>query len=151
LTTDSDLRVSSSDESIGMMNANFADSDQFELMKHQKRSVGRISIYIGIPLVGAMAIYNLMRGNYVVALSNGAMLLIAILLGFMARRRADEIFEYKLYSTLFRLFIALVGITILYQIGFQSSFSQTEWCYIYPILVFFAVGLFEGMIWVYVF
>ena len=40
---------------------------------------------------------------------------------------------------------------ILHQIGFHSSFSQIEWCYIYPILVFFAVGSTEGMIWVFVF
>ncbi len=59
--------------------------------------------------------------------------------------------NYKIYSILFRLFIAVIGIAILYHIGFQSSFCQIEWCYIYPILVFFAVGSTEGMIWVFVF
>jgi len=151
LTTDPKLQASSSPENIGMINPNFTDLDQFELMKQRKRSVERISVYIGIPLVGAMALYNLIRGNHFVALLTGVMLLIVTLLGFMTRRRTDEKFEYKIYSILFRLFIALVGITILYQIGFQSSFGQIEWCYIYPILVFFAVGLFEGMIWVSIF
>ena len=134
-----------------MINPNFTHLDQFELMKQRKRSVERISVYIGIPLVGAMALYNLIRGNLFVALLNFTMLLIVILLGCMTRRRTDEEFEYKIYSILFRLFIAVVGIALLYQIGFQSSFGQIEWCYLYPILVFFAVGLFEGMIWVSIF
>ncbi len=134
-----------------MANPNFTDLDQFALMKHRKRSVEKISVYIGIPLVGAMVLYNFMRGNTFVAFLNGAMFLIVILLGFMTRRRADEKFEYHLYSILFRLFNALVGVTILYQIGFQSSFSQIEWSYLYAILVFFAVGLSEGVIWVSIF
>jgi PAS domain S-box-containing protein len=151
LTTDPKLQVSSSAESIGMKNPNFTDLDQFELMKHRKRDVERICVYIGIPVLSGLALYNLIKGNYFVTFLSCLDLLIAILLGFMIRRRTDEKFEYKIYSILFRLFIAVVGIAILYQIGFQSSFSQIEWCYIYPILVFFAVGLFEGMIWMSIF
>jgi signal transduction histidine kinase len=79
------------------------------------------------------------------------MLLILILLGFVIRGRIDEKFEYKIYSILFRLFNAAVGIVLLYKIGFQSNFSRIEWCYIYPVLVFFAVRVREGVIWVSIF
>jgi PAS domain S-box-containing protein len=151
LTTDPNLHVSSSAESIGMVNPSFTDLDQFELMKQRKRSVETISVYIGIPVLCVLVLYNLIKGNHFIAFLTSLDLLIAILLGFMTRRRTDEKIEYKIYSILFRLFIALVGIAILYQIGFQSSFSQIEWCYIYPILVFFAVGLTEGLIWVSIF
>jgi PAS domain S-box-containing protein len=98
-----------------------------------------------------MIVYNLIKGNHFVALLNWAMLLIVIFLGFVIRRRTDEKLEYKIYSIVLRLFTASVGIAILYQISFQSSFSQIGWCYIYPILVFFAVGLTEGMFWVSIF
>ncbi len=111
----------------------------------------RVSVYLGIPLVCAMVLYNLIKGNHFVALLNWAMLLIVILLGLVIRRRTDEKLEYKIYSVFFRLFAASVGITLLYEIGFQSSFSRIGWCYIYPLLVFFAVGLTEGMIWVSIF
>jgi len=134
-----------------MINSDLTDVDQFKLMKHRKRSTVRISVYLGIPLVGAMALYNLIKGNHFVALLNFTMLLIVALLGFVIRKRTDEKFEYKIYSILFRLFTAAVGIALLYEIGFQSSFSRIGWCYIYPILVFFTVGLFEGMVWLSIF
>ncbi len=74
MTTDPNLRASSSAESTDMANPNFTDLDQFALMKHRKRSVEKISVYIGIPLVGAMVLYNFMRGNTFVAFLNGAII-----------------------------------------------------------------------------
>ena len=134
-----------------MTDPNLTDAEQFKLMKHRKRSMVRISIYLGIPLVCGLILYNLIKGNYFVALLNWAMLLIVVFLGFVIRRRTDEKFEYKLYSIFFRLFTVAVGVALLYEIGFQSSFSRIGWCYIYPILVFFAVGFTEGMVWVSIF
>ncbi len=151
LTTDPKLQPSSSAESSGMINPSFTDLDQFELMKHRKRDVERMTVYIGIPVLCALVLSNLIKGNHVVTFLTSLDLLIAILLGCMTRRRSDEKFEFKAYFILFRLFIAVIGIAILYQIGFQSSFCQIEWSYIYPVLVFFAVGLTEGVVWVSVF
>jgi signal transduction histidine kinase len=151
LTTDRNLKPSSSAESIGTINPSFTHLDQFELMKHQKRGVEIMTVCIGIPVLCALVLYNLIKGNHAVTFLSSLDLLIAVLLGFITKRKTDEEFEYKIYSILFRLFIAVIGIAILYQIGFQSSFSQIEWCYIYPILIFFAVGSTEGMIWVFVF
>jgi len=82
---------------------------------------------------------------------NCMMLLISVLLAFVIMRRIEEKSEYKIYSIFFRLFIAVMGVSLLYDIGFQSNFSRIEWCYIYPVLVFFAVGVKEGTIWVSIF
>jgi PAS domain S-box-containing protein len=98
-----------------------------------------------------MAIHNFIKGNHFMALLNCAMLLIVVLLGFVIKGRIDEKFEYKIYSILFRLFIAAVGIALLYAIGFQSNFSRIGWCYIYPLLIFFPLGFMEGMIWLSIF
>jgi PAS domain S-box-containing protein len=130
---------------------NPADPDQFKLMKHRKRSMVRVSVYLGIPLIGAMAVHNVLRDNIFMALLTGSMFLVLIFLGLVLRKRTDEKSEYKIYSVLFRLFIALVGTAILYKIGFESEFSRIGWCYLYPLLVFFAVGLTEGVIWISVF
>jgi len=134
-----------------MTDPSLTDVEQFKLMKRRKRSMVRISIYLGVPLVCGLILYNLVKGNYFAALLNWTMLLIVIFLGFVIRKRTDERFEYKIYSVLFRLFTAAIGIALLYDIGFQSNFSRIGWCYIYPILVFFAVGFTEGMIWVSIF
>jgi PAS domain S-box-containing protein len=98
-----------------------------------------------------MAVYNLLKGNAFMALLTWSMFLIVALLGLVIRKRTDEKLEYKIYSILFRLFIALIGTAIIYKIGFQSGFSRIGWCYIYPILVFFVVGLTEGVIWISIF
>ncbi len=138
-------------ENISTMDSNLTNGDQFESMMYHKRSVVKIGLFMGIPLVGALAIKNLTKGMYSTALLNCAMFVIMVLLYFLTTRRIDEKSEYKIYSILFRLFAAAVGITLLYEIGFLSNFSRIEWSYIYPILVFFAVGVSEGMIWVSVF
>jgi len=151
LTTDPNLQTFSSAESTGTINPSFTDLDQFELMKHRKRSVEIMAVCIGIPVLCALVLNNLIKGNLVQTFLCSLDLLIAVLLGFMTKRKTDEEFEYKIYSILFRLFIAVIGIAILHQIGFHSSFSQIEWCYIYPILVFLAVGSIEGTIWVFAF
>ncbi len=134
-----------------MTNPSLTDLDRFELMKHRKRGVEIMAVCIGIPVLFALALNNLIKGNLVQTFLCSLNLLIAVLLGFMTKRKIDEEFEYRIYSILFRLFIAVIGIAILHQIGFHSSFSQIEWSYIYPILVFLAVGSIEGIIWVLAF
>jgi two-component system cell cycle sensor histidine kinase/response regulator CckA len=136
---------------MSMKDHNLTDVDKFSLMMYYKRSVVRISLYLGMPLLCAIAINNFIKGNYVVALLSCAMLLIVVLLGYVIKGRVDEKSEYKIYSILFRLFNAAAGIALLYEIGFQSNFSRIGWCYIYPILIFFVAGVTEGMIWVFIF
>jgi signal transduction histidine kinase len=120
-------------------------------MYRQKRAVVRVSLYIGTPLLCAMVTYNLINGNLFLAFLSCTMLLIVVLLGFVIKKRIDEKFEYKIYSILFRLFIASVGIALLYEIGPRSNFSRIEWCYLFPLLAFFVVRTGEGIIWVSVF
>ncbi len=133
------------------MNPSSFDMDQAKLMNRQKRSVVRISLYVGFPLLSAMAIYNFIRGDHFPSILICVMLLIVILFGFVTRRRIDEKFEYQIYSVLFRLFVAGVGIALLYQIGLQSKFSRIGWCYLFPLLIFFVVRTREGILWVSVF
>jgi signal transduction histidine kinase len=136
---------------MSILNSHPPDVERSKLMHRQKRVVVRVSLYIGTPLLCAMATYNFINGNLFLALLSCTMLLIVILLGFVIRRRIDEEFEYKIYSILFRLFIASVGIALLYEIGPQSNFSRIEWCYLFPLLVFFVVRTGEGIIWMSVF
>jgi len=127
------------------------DVDQSRLMNRQKRSVVRVSLYVGMPLLSVMAIYNLARGNHFSSILICVMLLIVILFGFVTRRKIDEKFEYKIYSVLFGIFVAGVGIALLCEIGLRSNFSRIGWCYLFPLLIFFVVRTREGIIWVSVF
>jgi signal transduction histidine kinase len=134
-----------------MINASPFDVDQSRLMNRQKRSVVRISLYLGFPILSAMAIYNLVKRDHFSSILICAMLLIVILFGLVTRRRISEEFEYRIYSVLFRLFVAGVGIALLYEIGLRSNFSRIGWCYLFPLLVFFVVRTREGIVWVSIF
>ena len=136
---------------MGTINPNLIDMDQFKAMMDHKRSVGKASLFLGIPFFTAMTIKNLVKGDNLMAFSCGMMLLILILLGVVIMMRIEEKSEYKIYSILIRVFNAMMGVWLFYDIGFQSNFSRIEWCYIYPILVFLAVGEKEGAIWVSIF
>jgi len=145
------VRPAEGAESMSTINPSAPDVDLSRLMNRQKRSVVRISLYVGMPLLCAMAIYNLFKGNHFSSVLICAMLLIVILFGFVIRRKIDEKFEYKVYSILFRLLVAGVGIALLYEIGLQSNFSRIGWCYLFPLMVFFVVRSTEGIIWVSIF
>jgi len=111
----------------------------------------RIAVYLGIPLACGMIVYSLIRGNHLVALLNWIMLLTVVVLGVVTKRRADKKFEFRIYAISFRVLAATIGIDLLYEIGFQSCFSRIGWCYLYPLIVFFVVGLTEGLIWMSIF
>ena len=148
----SNKQASPGAENISAMDSTLTDGNQLESMRmYHKRSVVKFGLFIGIPLAAALAINNLARGAHITGSLNCTMFLVMVLLYFSTTRRIDEKFEYKTYSILFRLFAAAVGITLLYEIGVLSNFSRIEWSYIYPILVFFAAGVSEGIIWVSVF
>ncbi len=152
LMTHPDKQVFQGAENITMTDSSLPHGDRFKsMMMYHRRSVVKIGLYIGIPLVAALAINNLTKGAYFTAFSNCAMFLMTVFLYFLTARKIDEKSEYRIYAILFRLFSAAVGISLLYEIGFLSNFSRIEWSYIYPILVFFAVGVSEGIIWVSVF
>jgi PAS domain S-box-containing protein len=127
------------------------DEDSFKLMMDHKRSVARASLFIGMPLFLAMAIKNFVRGDNTMAFLDCVMLAILVLLGSAVIGRIKQKTESKIYAVCFRLFFAVMGVSLFYDIGFQSNFSRIEWCYIYPVLVFLAVGVKEGAIWVSVF
>ena len=153
LMTQPDKQVSQGAENTSMMDSSLTHEDQFKSMLiYHKRSVVKIGLFIGIPLAAALTIKNLTKGVYSTAFLNCAMFLIMVLLYLLTTKRIiDEKSEYKIYAILFRLFSAAVGISLLYEVGFLSNFSRIEWSYIYPLLVFFAVGVPEGVIWVSVF
>ena len=52
------------------------DEDSFKLTMDHKRSVAKVSLFIGIPLFLAMAIKNFIRGDHFMAFSNCMELLI---------------------------------------------------------------------------
>jgi len=130
---------------------NVADVNQFKLMMDHKRSVVKVSLFLGIPFFSAVAVKNLTTGDRLMGSLSCMMLLILVVSGAVIMKRMEEKAEYKIHSILFRLFNALMGLSLLYDIAFQSNFSRIEWCYIYPILVFLAVGEKEGLIWISLF
>ena len=132
-------------------NPGLSDVDLFKLTRHRRRSTVRVAVYLGIPLACGMILYNLIRDNHFVALLNWIMLLALVFLGVFIKRGTDRKSEYKVYAISFRLFAAAVGVALLYDIGFQSCFSRIVWCFLYPLIVFFVVGLTEGLIWMSIF
>jgi len=134
-----------------MISPTLPEVNEFRLRMDWKRSVVRVSIYLGIPVLSGMAIHNLRLGRLFVGMLDSTMLLIVILFALAIRGRMSEEVEYRVFSILARLFGAVAGIALLYEVGFQSNLSRMPWCYIYPLLVFFVAGGKEGIVWVSIF
>jgi len=121
-------------------------SNSIELA-YQKYLVN-VCMVTALPALSFFMIHDMYTGNYVVGFILFSMLAIILGLFFLTRRlnykaRESQIYHYSLTS----LFI-FFGAYLIYAIGIKGDLSRTPWAYIFPLMVFFALGAGRAFIWV---
>ena len=127
------------------------ENDKFQLEMFHKRFLVKAMLVIGLPTVVFFGIHDFIEGRYFVASLELFMLIVLFSLYFGLYKTIQEEREYMIYRVCFTLFVILFGTLFIFAIGIEGKFSRTQWCYIYPILAFFLVGLKEGLLWVLLF
>jgi PAS domain S-box-containing protein len=116
-------------------------------LSHQKYLV-KVCMIVGLPVLGFFIIYDILKGRYFVSFNLFLMFSIIMSLFLMIRKpdyRAKENIIYQYFLT--ALFI-LFGFYLIYTIGVEGNFSKMPWAFMYPVLVFFALGVVRALIWV---
>jgi PAS domain S-box-containing protein len=76
--------------------------------------------------------------------------MLAIILGlfFLTRSRNYKARESQIYPYFLTSLFISFGLYLVYAIGIKSDLSRTPWAYIFPVMVFFALGAGRAFIWV---
>ena len=126
---------------------------EFELgyQLSRKRSVVRFVLIIGLPILAFYMLKSLYSSKYSVTF-----LLLAVSIPFMVMsirygKIADERKEYIALQAFLITAVTLIGLFFIYIIAYEEQISRSQWTFIYPILVVFALGGRLGLVWISLF
>jgi two-component system cell cycle sensor histidine kinase/response regulator CckA len=122
---------------------------EFEIFS--KRLFIKILLIFGFPTMGYFIIQDFLLERHFISLFLLLMFTTLIALFLVLRYPAEENKKYIIYRILLTSFLFLFGTYLIYVIGVQQTFYRIYWSYLFPILVFFAMGLKEGLVWTSVF
>ena len=120
--------------------------DSMEL--HYQKYLVKVSMLIGLPVLGTFMIYDFIIGRYLVGTI--LVLMFGLLLGlFVAINKPGyKTKESKIYPYFINIIFALFGFFIAYTVGIEGNLSRMPWAFIFTVLVFFALGTIRALIWV---
>jgi hypothetical protein len=116
-------------------------------LAYQKYLVS-VCMVIALPALTFFMIHDLYTGNYVVGLILLSMLSILMGLFFLTRSRLYRARENQVYHFFLTALFIFFGVYLIYAIGIKGDLSRTPWAYIFPLMVFFALGAGRAFIWV---
>ncbi|MGQ9645605.1 MAG: PAS domain S-box protein [Thermodesulfobacteriota bacterium] len=123
------------------------EKDHFEFEVYKKEFFIKILLFFGLPTVSYFTIQDSLQGRPFVSFFRLLMFgtLIALLIGlwYPAEKRKKYIF----YRALLSLFLFLFGTYLIYTIGVEQTSYRLYWSYLFPILVFYALGIKEALLW----
>jgi PAS domain-containing protein len=120
-------------------------SDSIEL-SYRKYFV-KVCMVVALPALIVFSVRDLIIGNYFVGTILSAMTLILVSLFFHVRRPQFKFKENLIYEYFLTALFILFGFFIAYSVGFKGDFSRIPWAYVFPVVVFFALGAFRAFLW----
>ena len=121
-------------------------SDSIE-RAYQKYLVN-VCMVIALPALSFFMVHDIFSGNYVVGIIILSMLVIILGLFFLIRSLNYKARESQIYPYFLTSLFIFFGLYLIYAIGIKSDLSRTPWAYIFPVMVFFALGAGRALIWV---
>ena len=113
-----------------------------------QRYLVKVSMLIGLPVLGYFMIYDIIIGRYFVALVLIAMF-VGILGLFVIINKPDyQAKESQIYTYFLNTQFILFGLFLAYTIGIEGNLSRMPWAFLFTVMVFFALGATRALIWV---
>jgi len=124
--------------------------DEFKFEVSRQQFVAKVLLFLGFPTIAYFITEDFLEKKGIDYLQ---CLMFIVLIGLLIAlwKPAEEKRKYVACRTWLNLFIVLFVIKFIYEILVQKFFFSTYWCYIFPMLVFFVMGLKEALICTLVF
>ena len=120
--------------------------DSMELSYH--RYLIKVSMIVALPILCVFMIHDFFTGRYLVAMV--LFLIFSLITGLflIINRPSYKVKKGLIFRYIFTIVFILFGFYLAYTIGVQGDLSRIPWAYLFPVLVFFALGAARALIWV---
>ncbi len=122
-------------------------NDLLEFEIFRQRFFTRFLLILGFPTIAYFLTLDFTSGRYFLAFLLILMLTLLTAIFLSLRYTAEAGNRHNLYRIFFALFISLFAIYLIYAIGVDGAFFKIYWAYLFPVIVFFAMGLKDGVVW----
>jgi len=103
---------------------------------------------VALPALIVFTIRDFYIGRLLVGFTLLTMILILASLFFLIRKPQFKSKENLFYQYFLTALFILFGFYLVYSIGFEGDLSRIPWAYVFPVMVFFALGASRAMLWV---
>ncbi len=110
-----------------------------------RRSFVKILLTLGLPTTGFFTVQEVIAGKWSTALLLSLMLAVLIALFLTLRHPSEEREKEPVYRMLLPSFVLLFAIYLLSTIWVENSFHRLYWSYLFPVLIFYAIGSKTGL------
>ena len=113
-----------------------------------RRYLLKVSMVVALPTLIAFSIRAFIIELYFVGLILSSMAVILVGLYFYVRKPRVKYRENRIYESFLTVLIILYGLFLVYRIGFEGDLGRIPWAYVFPVIVFFALGALRAFLWV---
>ena len=122
--------------------------DSMEL--NYQRYLIKVFMIVALPILGIFMIHDFLTGRYLVAMVLFIIFSLITGLFFIINKPSYKVKKGLVFRYFATIVFILFGFYLAYSIGVQGDLSKIPWAYIFPVLVFFALGAARALIWVLV-
>ena len=113
-----------------------------------RRYLVKVIMALSLPILVGFTVYDIFIQRYVPAVILFLMLSVILFLGYLVRKPILKAKEDLFYRYFFTFLFILLGLYLAYTIGYEGKLSRIPWAYLFPVLIFFALGEKKALLWV---
>jgi PAS domain S-box-containing protein len=113
-----------------------------------RRYLVKVIMVLSLPILVGFTVYDIFIQRYVPAVILFLMFSVILFLNYLVRKPILKSREDIFYRYFFTFFFILLGIYLAYTIGYEAKLSRIPWAYLFPVVVFFALGEKKALLWV---
>ena len=113
-----------------------------------QRYLVKVCMIVGLPVLGFFTVYDIFKGRYLVSLILFFMFALIVGLFWLTRKPNYRAKENLFYNYFLKSLFILFGLFLIYTIGIEGNLAKTPWAFLYPVIIFFALGSTGALIWV---
>lgn len=129
---------------------NFDEDISTSIELSYRRYLLKVCMVVAIPALIGFGVRDVMVGKYFIALILLSMVVIQVGLFLYVRKQQIKSRENRIYEFFITTLFILYGLYLVYAIGFQGDLSRIPWAYVFPVILFFALGALRAFLWVFI-
>ena len=130
------------------LSKNFDEDVSAAIELNYRRYLLKVLMVVALPALTVFGIRNFILERYFIGLILLSMVVILVGLFFYIRKPQIKSRENLIYESFLTVLFILYGLFLVYRIGYDGDLGRIPWAYVFPVIVFFALGALRAFLWV---